>query len=164
MARTLQSKALRRTVESTARRSIAVAARSTSAANVVEYSCMSKRSVSMRTSGRISGQGFRSSRVACLPRLAHATREDRIRHAAAERIKLPRHRDAEPLFRRWDVILVVEPDIDLCEPDLAVLLLASCTSDLRSVVGPRDVTQIAGCRGSADTSNARASPLLVGNA
>ena len=82
MARTLQSKALRRTVESAARRSIAVAARSTSAANVIEYSCMRARSASTRKSGRISGQGFRSGCVDFLPRLAHATREDRARHAA----------------------------------------------------------------------------------
>ena len=83
---------------------------------------MRNRSASTRTSGRISGQGFRSGRVGCLPSPAHATREDRVRHAA-DRITLPRHRDPEPLFRRWDVILVVEPDIDLCEPGLLVRLL-----------------------------------------
>jgi hypothetical protein len=33
-------------------------------------------------SDRISGQGSRSGRVGFLPRPAHATREDRARHAA----------------------------------------------------------------------------------
>ena len=82
IARTLQSKALRRTVESAARRSIAVAARSTSAANVIEYSCMRIRSASTRKSGRISSQGVRSGCVGFLARPAHPTREDRARHAA----------------------------------------------------------------------------------
>jgi hypothetical protein len=40
----------------------------------------------------------------------------------------PRYRDPEPLFRRQDVIRVVEGDIDLCEPGLPVPLLAFCTS------------------------------------
>jgi len=34
-------------------------------------------------------------------------------------------------------------------------------SDLRSIVGPRDVTQIARCRGAVDTPNARGSRLVV---
>ena len=38
------------------------------------------RSVSIRTSGRISGQGVRSGRVAFLSRLAHAAMEARARH------------------------------------------------------------------------------------
>src|SRR5688572_27495486 len=112
IARTFQSKALRRTVESAARCSIAEAASSTSAANVIEYSCMRCRSASTRKSDRISGQGFKSGCVDFLPMLAHATREDRARHAAV-RIKLPRHRGPEPLFRRRDVSFAA--DIDWCE-------------------------------------------------
>ena len=92
MARTLHCKALRRTVESAACRSIVMAARSTFAANVIEYSCMRIRSVSMRTSGRISGQGVRSGRVAFLSRLAHATREARARQMAV-RINATRQSD-----------------------------------------------------------------------
>src|SRR6476620_9431089 len=122
IARTLQSKALRRTVESAARRSIAVAVRSTSAAKVIEYSYMRTRNVSARTSDRISGHGFRLGCVDFLPRLAHATREDRARHAAVI-VQLPHHRAAELLVRRRAAIGVVEADIDRCEPDRPVLLL-----------------------------------------
>ena len=82
IARTRQSKALRWTVESAARRSIAVEAKSTCAANVIEYSTMRVRSVSTRKSGRICGQGPRSGCVGFLARLAHPTRQDRARQTA----------------------------------------------------------------------------------
>jgi hypothetical protein len=85
---------------------------------------MRTRNVSARTSDRISGHGFRLGCVDFLPRLAHATREDRARHA----VQLPHHRAAELLVRRRDAICVVEADADLCEPDRPVLLLASSTS------------------------------------
>jgi len=44
------------------------------------------------------------------------------------RIKLPRHRGPKPFLRPRDVILLVETDIDMREPDWPVLLLASGTS------------------------------------
>jgi hypothetical protein len=85
-----RARALRRTFASAARRSIEVAARSTSAANVIEYSYMRARNDSTRTSGRISGQGLISGCVDCFPRLAHATREDSAARHAPARIALCR--------------------------------------------------------------------------
>ena len=113
---------------------MAVPARSTSAAKVIEYSYMRARRFSMRTSDRISGQGARLACGAFLVRLAHPARQIRTRHATVR-------------ISWWR------------QPDPAVLPLAWCTSLTPPwSSGPRDVMRTARCRGPADTSNVRASP------
>src|SRR4030095_14520936 len=82
MARIRQSKALRRTVESVVRCSIELAVRSTSAANVIEYSYRRARRVSTRKSDRISGQGLMSACSGLLSTLVQATTEQRARPTA----------------------------------------------------------------------------------
>jgi hypothetical protein len=145
IARTLQSKALRLTIESAARRSIAVAARSTSAANVIEYSYMRARSVSTRTSGRISGQELQIGlrRFLTQAGACHEAGQGEACGRAHER-----HTTARLTTGVEDGMRSLSSrPTSICANRICPYCCwhRARPSDPRSIVGPRDVTQIAQC-------------------
>jgi len=73
---------------------------------VIAYSAIRTRSVSIRKSGRISGQGSRLGCVDLLLTVAQATWKHSARHTAV-RLKLAHHRGPELLIRR--ILVAVSP-------------------------------------------------------